>query len=108
MRSKTAVIVAVVFILVIGAAALAVNTRILNASSTSDIGRADQVLIPGTLPAGSGTSTPAGSGTSTPAGSGTSTQQTFTPPATAPTDDDEEGPDEEHSFPHRSEHEPDD
>ncbi|MDV2477954.1 hypothetical protein F8M49_25785 [Rhodococcus zopfii] len=64
MRSKTAVIVAVVFILVIGAAALAVNTRILNASSTSDIGRADQVLIPGTLPAGSGTST----------------QQTSTPP----------------------------
>lgn len=100
MRSKTAVIVAVVFILVIGAAALAVNTRILNASSTSDIGRADQVLIPGTLPAGSGTSTPAGSGTST--------QQTFTPPATAPTDDDEEEPDEEHSSPHRSEHEPDD
>lgn len=93
MRSKTAVIVAVVFILVIGAAALAVNTRILNASSTSDIGRADQVLIPGTLPAGSGTST----------------QQTSTPPATAPTDDDEEEePDEEHSFPHRSEHEPDD
>ena len=97
MRSKTAVIVAVVFILVIGAAALAVNTRILNASSTSDIGRADRVLIPGTLPAGSGTST----------------QQTSTPPATAPTDDDEEEEpdeesDEEHSFPHRSEHEPDD
>ncbi|AUM19239.1 hypothetical protein YT1_0237 [Rhodococcus ruber] len=84
-------IVAVVFILVIGAAALAVNTRILNASSTSDIGRADQVLVPGTSPADSGAST----------------QQTSTPPATAPAKDDE-SPDEEYSFRRRSEHEPDD
>ncbi|MBH0119163.1 hypothetical protein M1M07_15115 [Rhodococcus sp. HM1] len=101
MRSKTAVIVAAVTILVIGAAALAVNTRILNASSTSDIGRADQVLVPGTAPAGNGTST----------------QHTSTPPATAPDEDNEEPyddeepyeePDREHPFPHRSKHEPDD
>ncbi|MCI4673978.1 hypothetical protein [Candidatus Mycolicibacterium alkanivorans] len=47
MRSKLAVIVSLLFVLAIGGAALAVNTRILNTSPQPDIGRANEVLIPG-------------------------------------------------------------
>ena len=47
MRSKVAVIVSLLFVLAIGGAALAVNTRILNTSPQPDIGRANEVLIPG-------------------------------------------------------------
>ena len=47
MRSKVAVIVSLVFVLAVGGAALAVNTRILNTSPPPDIGRANEVLVPG-------------------------------------------------------------
>ena len=47
MRSKVAVIVSLLFVLAIGGAALAVNTRILNTSPQPDIGRATEVLVPG-------------------------------------------------------------
>jgi hypothetical protein len=52
MRSKVAVIVSLLFVLGIGAAALAVNTRILDSSPQPDIGRANEVLAPGSAPSG--------------------------------------------------------
>ncbi len=52
MRPNAAVIVSLIFVLVIGAAALAINTRILDASSHGDVGRANEILVPaGTKPA---------------------------------------------------------
>lgn len=47
MRSKAAVIISLLFVLAVGGAALAVNMRILNTSPQPDIGRANEVLIPG-------------------------------------------------------------
>ncbi len=52
MRSKVAVIVALLFVLAVGAAALAVNTRILDTSPRPDIGRANEVLAPSSAPPG--------------------------------------------------------
>lgn len=51
MRSKVAVVVSLVFVLAIGAAALAVNTRILETSPQPDIGHANEVLAPSSAPA---------------------------------------------------------
>lgn len=60
MKSKVAVVVSLAFVLVIGGAALAVNTRILDTSPPSDIGRANELLIPGgATPALPPTATPA-------------------------------------------------
>ncbi|MGZ8802616.1 MAG: hypothetical protein ACXWZL_08410 [Mycobacterium sp.] len=47
MKPKVAVFVPVLLILAIGAAALAVNTRILDTSPQTEIGRANEVLVPG-------------------------------------------------------------
>ena len=51
MSSKVAVIASLLFVLGIGAAALAVNTRILDTSPQPDIGRANEVLVPSSAPA---------------------------------------------------------
>ena len=50
MSSRVGVIVSLLFVLGIGAAALAVNTRILDTSPQPDIGRANEVLVPGSAP----------------------------------------------------------
>lgn len=50
MRSKVAVIVSLMFVLAVGGAALAVNTRILNTSPQPDIGRANELLLPSGAP----------------------------------------------------------
>ncbi|MFZ2175905.1 MAG: hypothetical protein WAW17_18070 [Rhodococcus sp. (in: high G+C Gram-positive bacteria)] len=100
MRSKVVVAVAVLFILAIGTAALAVNTRILNTSSNSDIGRADEVLIPSSPTRGAPPTIPAPS---------TAATATPTPTRTAvPTREHEPPSGEDHEAPDRTEHEPDD
>lgn len=99
MRSKVAVIVSLVFVLAVGGAALAVNTRILNTSPQPDIGRANEVLIPGgAQPAVAPTATPAVVPALTP------TAPTST---VSPRSDDEYGAGE-HLAPDRTEHERDD
>ncbi|MGX7728626.1 hypothetical protein ACWPOB_05050 [Rhodococcus sp. 2H158] len=98
MRSKVAVVVAVLFVLAIGAAALAVNTRILSTSSNSDIGHADEVLVPSSPTPGAPPSTSA----PTPATTPTSTR------TAVPTREHEPPSSEDHEEPDRTEHEPDD
>jgi hypothetical protein len=46
MKAKAAVMFTVIVILAIGAAALAINTRILDTPSHGDVGRANELLIP--------------------------------------------------------------
>ena len=99
MRSKVAVIVSLVFVLTVGGAALAVNTRILNTSPQPDIGRANEVLIPGgAQPAVAPTATPAVVPGLTP---------TAPISTVSPRSDDEHGAGE-HQAPERAEHERDD
>ncbi len=99
MRSKVAVIVSVVFVLIVGGAALAVNTRILNTSPPPDIGRANEVLIPGgAQPAVAPTASPAVVPALTP---------TAPTSMVSPRSDDEHG-DDEHSEPEEAEHDRDD
>ncbi|MCX2933881.1 hypothetical protein ORI20_26775 [Mycobacterium sp. CVI_P3] len=59
MRSKVAVIASLLFVLVIGAAALAVNTRILDTSPRPDIGRANELLAPNSASPTAATGVPA-------------------------------------------------
>jgi hypothetical protein len=99
MRSKVAVIVSLVFVLTVGGAALAVNTRILNTSPQPDIGRANEVLIPGgAQPAVAPTATPAVVPALTP---------TAPISTVSPRSDDEHGVGD-HQAPERAEHERDD
>ncbi|AKE90480.1 hypothetical protein AAT18_15925 [Rhodococcus aetherivorans] len=85
------------FVLAIGAAALAVNTRILSTSSNSDIGRANEVLVPSSPTFGAPSiSAP------TPATTPTSTR------TAVPTREHEPPSSEDHEEPDRTEHEPDD
>lgn len=99
MRSKVSVIVSLVFVLAVGGAALAVNTRILTISPQPDIGRANEVLIPGEAqPAVAPTATPAVVPALTP---------TAPTSIVSPRSDDEHRAGE-HSAPERAEHELDD
>ncbi|WGI36042.1 hypothetical protein QDT91_29005 (plasmid) [Mycolicibacterium aubagnense] len=99
MRSKVAVIVSLIFVLAVGGAALAVNTRILNTSPPPDIGRANEVLMPGgAQPAVAPTATPAVAPALTP---------TVPTSIVSPRNDDERSAGE-HSEPEEAEHERDD
>lgn len=102
MRSKVAVIVSLLFVLAIGGAALAVNTRILNTSPQPDIGRATEVLVPGGAQPVTAPAPPAASPSAP-----TPVTPTAPPPTVAPGSDDEHTTGERPT-PHRNEHERDD
>lgn len=99
MRSKLAVVVSLLFVLAIGGAALAVNTRILNSSPQTGIGRANEVLIPRDAEPGLAPAPPTASFSNVP----TAPAPTVSPPRS----------NDEHSSSERrkldeAEHEPDD
>lgn len=109
MKSKVAMIVSLLAVLAVGGAALAVNTRILNTSPQPDIGRANEVLVPGgPQPA---TATPS---VVPPTVMPSVVPTTAAPAAVSPRNDDEHSRnDDEHSrdghtAPHEDEHERDD
>ncbi|MDV3136733.1 MULTISPECIES: hypothetical protein [Mycobacteriaceae] len=100
MRSKVAVIASLLFVLAIGGAAMAVNTRILNTAPQPDIGRANEVLVPG---GGQPATAPA---TATP--TVVPTAPTTAPPAAVLPRNDDEHNAGERSTPHEAGHERDD
>jgi len=86
MRSKVAVIVSLLFVLGIGAAALAVNTRILETSPQPDVGRANDVFAPTSAPIVAPIPATGGPAVAPPAVAPPPAVPAFTPPAvpTAP------------------------
>ena len=102
MKSKVAVIVSLVFVLAVGGAALAVNTRILNTSPQPDIGRANELLIPGGAQPAVAPTPPTARPAVVPALTPTAPISTVSPRS-----DDEHGAGE-HQAPERAEHGRDD
>ena len=100
MRSKVAVIASLLFVLAIGGAALAVNTRILNTAPQPDIGRANEVLVPGSRQPATAPATATPSVVATPT-------TTAPPPTVSPRPDDEHRTGER-STPEEAAHERDD
>ena len=103
MRSKVAVIVSVVFVLIVGGAALAVNTRILNTSPQPDIGRANELLVPGGTQPAVAPTPPTATPAVVPALTPTAPTSTVSPRS-----DDEHSTGGQHPAPERAEHDRDD
>jgi hypothetical protein len=102
MSSKVAVIVSLLFVLAIGGAALAVNTRILNSSPQPNIGRANEVLVPAGAPPATLPGPPVVSSVVAPP------TATAPPPTIAPSTRDEEQPSGDRGEADEAELEPDD